>query len=509
VLIGCGLLALDRAASATGALIAATGFAWFLPGFSVIDIAPIAWIAGHALYLHRGPLVQAILSFPTGRLDRAPERLVVAAAYVVSLIEPAAASLAAQAILGVAVIATAAWRGTTAVGAMRRARAWAIPAATAIGLALIALAIVKSWLPDSQLELLGYEAVLCGVAAWLTAGLLREPWARPEVTDFVVELGDAPTGSVRDALARELGDPTLEVAFAAPGGDGFVDSAGRPVALSPAGEDRAVTPIDSGGRRVGVIIHDPAVLDDPALVQAVAEAAQLASMNARLQAEARAQIDEVAASRRRLLAAEEEERRRIAGRLDEGAGARLRSVADALAAAHARLLQNGDEAARARVEHAILQLERTRDDLRVLARGLVPTELDRTDLQAAVAELAAGAPLPIDVSGSTGELPSPVAAAAYFVCSEAVANIVKHANASRASITFGRQDGDLVIEIVDDGIGGADPGSGSGLRGLRDRLDGLSGRLIIDSRPDAGTCLTAEIPLGGEGDRPSGVTRSS
>jgi signal transduction histidine kinase len=501
VLIGCGLLALDRTASATGALIAASGFAWFLPGFSAIDVAPIAWIAGHALYLHRGPLVQAILSFPTGRLDRTPERLVVALAYIVSLIEPAAVSLAAQAILGVAVIATAAWRGTTAVGATRRARAWAIPAATAIGLALIALAILKSWLPNLpvQLGLLGYEAVLCGVAAWLTAGLLREPWARPEVTDFVVELGDAPSGSVGDALARELGDPTLEVAFAAPGADGFVDAAGRPVSLPRAGVDRAVTPIDSGGRRVGVIIHDPAVLDDPALVQAVAEAAQLASTNARLQAEARAQIDEVAASRRRLLAAEEEERRRIAGRLDEGAGARLRSVADALAAAHARLLQTGDEAARARVEQAMRQLQRTLDDLNVLARGLVPTELDRIDLQAAVAELAAGAPLPIEVSGSTGELPSPVAAAAYFVCSEAVANIVKHANASRASIALRRREGDLVIEIVDDGVGGADPGAGSGLRGLGDRLAVLSGRLIIDSRPDAGTCLTAELPLGGEG----------
>jgi signal transduction histidine kinase len=314
------------------------------------------------------------------------------------------------------------------------------------------------------------------------------------VTALVVELGDAPAASVRDALAQALGDPTLEVGYAIDGTAGYVDADGRTIDLPAAGDGRAVTPVAIDGRPVGVIIHDPAVLDDPGLLPSIGDATRLAAANARLRAQVRSQIADVEASRRRLVEAEDDERRRIQVQLGEGTEARLRAVATSLAAARILAQEGASAIAVEQTTLAAWQVERALDDIHELSRGLDPEILRAAGLQDALQELAAAAPIPCFVEVEAADLPPRIGAATYFVCSEALANVSKHARATRASIRVTVEDGWLVIEVADDGAGGADP-EGSGLRGLADRVETFGGRLSIDSRPGAGTHLAAEMPL--------------
>ena len=140
-------------------------------------------------------------------------------------------------------------------------------------------------------------------------------------------------------------------------------------------------------------------------------------------------------------------------------------------------------------------LAAARAELREFARGVHPAALVEGGLAAAVTELAQRSPVPIQVTAPSGRLPGAVEAAAYFVCSEALANIAKYARASRASVRLETGDGVLTVEVADDGAGGADPAGGSGLRGLADRVEALGGRIRVDSPPGRGTRLTAELPL--------------
>jgi signal transduction histidine kinase len=270
-----------------------------------------------------------------------------------------------------------------------------------------------------------------------------------------------------------------------------IDGAGRPAALPVERPDRVVTPIERGGERLAALIHDPAVLKDPALVEAVAAAARLEAVNSRLQADVRAQLAELAASRRRLLDAGDEERRRLERELHEGAEHRLEILAALLHEARGR----ADAATVEHLERARHQLERTLEDLHELARGLHPRALADEGLLGGVKALAASCPLPVEIAVDAARLPAAVEVAAYFVCAEALANVVKHARASHVSIGAQRHDGRLLVEVSDDGSGGADPTSGSGLRGLADRVEALGGVLYVDSTPGRGTLLAAEIPL--------------
>src|SRR5262249_39370781 len=138
------------------------------------------------------------------------------------------------------------------------------------------------------------------------------------------------------------------------------------------------------------------------------------------------------------------------------------------------------------------------EDLRELARGLHPRALVERGLAEAIAGLAAASPVPVSVTAIPGALPSDAAAAAYFVCSEALANVAKHSGASRCSVTGGISDGLLGVEIADDGAGGADEGKGTGLRGLADRVEALGGTFRVSGPPGKGTVVAAEIPLSEE-----------
>jgi len=287
---------------------------------------------------------------------------------------------------------------------------------------------------------------------------------------------------VRDALAQALGDPTLAVAYRIDGG--YVDAAGRPTILPPPGTRRHVTRIERDGDEVAVLVHDAAVLDDPGLIEAVAVATRLAAANARLQAEVHTQVAELEASRRRLLEAGDAERRRLEERLSDGAARRLSLLARELADART----TAGAATTPVIEQAEQQLARTASDLRELAAGLHPRDLVEQGLPAAIAALAKRSPVPVDTAVGVGRLPEQVEATVFFVCSEALANVAKHARASRVSIEIEEVGRTVIVEVRDDGAGGAEP------RSIADRVEAVGGTLDIESPAGGGTRLRAEIP---------------
>jgi signal transduction histidine kinase len=307
----------------------------------------------------------------------------------------------------------------------------------------------------------------------------------------VVELRTDGAMSLRERLAKVLGDPTVDVAYRL--GDGrHVDAAGRPLEL-PQGPERAITLVTVRGEEVAALVHDPALLDEPALVEAVRATAGLVLENERLAAEVRAQLAEVRASRTRIVSATDAERRRIERNLHDGAQQRLVTLSLTLGIAAGRQDAAGsDVLARARdeVDEAIAEL-------RELARGIHPTLLREEGLLTAVEALARRTPLPVTVEGSAGDrLPDAVELAAYFLVSEALTNVVKHAAASQATVRLERAGGTLRVAVADDGVGGARAATDSGLAGLRDRLEVLDARLIIESHRGAGTSISVEIPCG-------------
>jgi len=303
------------------------------------------------------------------------------------------------------------------------------------------------------------------------------------VTGLVVDLGEpAAGGMLRDRLARALGDPTLVVGYWLPEQGRYVDEAGRTVGLPAGDAGRAVTPIEEGSRRVAVLVHDPAVLDEPALLSAVGSAARLAVSNARLQAEVGARVGKLEASRRRIVEASDEQRRRLERELRDGAERRLAHVAELLA-------DCGEPLAEVRAGVDAAQAE-----LREFARGMHPATLAERGLQASAGELAARSPIPVAVTVPAGRFPPAIEAAAYFVCAESLTNVAKHASASQARIRIVHEHGRLTVVVADDGIGGADPSRSSGLRGLCDRVEALGGSLAVDSPPGGGTRVMATLP---------------
>jgi signal transduction histidine kinase len=482
-----------RPGSGTGPLLAATGYAWFLGNFHGGLLGPIALFA-----LHRGPLIHCVLSFPRWRPSSRLDRATVAAGYVAATMTPVAVNNPATIALGVLVTGAAARAAFASVGPARRARAAVLPAAAVVGLALAGGSAALLAGVASDVVLAVDEAALVAVAVWVLAVLVLGRWERAAVTDLVVELAEAPSGTLRDALARALGDSSLQIGYWAAEQGAYVDAAGQPVTVPAEGSGRAVTTVSLGGRPVAVLVHDLAVVQDPGLVESITLAVRLAASQARLRAEVRAQVSEVRASRRRLIRAGDQERIRLERRLHDGPELSLAEVTTTLARAR-------DEAVRSDAAEVLGGIERVRqrllgaqEDLRELARGLHPRALVDGGLAEAITELAAASPVPVTVTAISGDLPLEAAAAAYFVCSEALANVAKHSGASRCSVTARTSDGLLRVEIADDGAGGTEDAKGTGLRGLADRVEALGGTFRVTSPPRKGTVVAAEIPLSEE-----------
>ena len=320
------------------------------------------------------------------------------------------------------------------------------------------------------------------------SGLFFVQRARGNVGDLVVELNHVQPGQVRAALARAVGDPTLEVGLWLPDRQAWVDEEGEPLQLPP-GEGRHATYI---GERLAVVVHELDLVDQPALLEAAGSAARLALENARLQAELRAQLVELRESRARIVRAGDEERRRLERDLHDGAQQRLLALGMGLQMLHAHV----DPSARELLAESENELQHALRELRELAHGIHPAALTDNGLADAVRTLAQRAPVPVtvEIDERAGRLPQHVETAAYFVVAEALANIAKYADADEASITVARNNGNAHIEIRDNGKGGADPDHGTGLKGLADRVGALDGALTIDSPAQRGTRIVAEIP---------------
>jgi signal transduction histidine kinase len=245
---------------------------------------------------------------------------------------------------------------------------------------------------------------------------------------------------------------------------------------------------------LAALVHDRSLLDEPKLVQAAGAAARFALENARLQAEIRAQLTNVQESRVRIVQAADDERRRIERDLHDGAQQRLVALALELRSAQRRFDGNADPELERILAAAVGELQAAVSDLRELARGVHPAILTEEGLAAALESLASRTPFPISVEALEGRLPRQVEATAYFVACEALANALKHAHASALSIRTSRTNGTLVVEIEDNGVGGAGIDEAGGLRGLVDRVDALGGRLTVESSTGKGTRVVGEIP---------------
>jgi signal transduction histidine kinase len=327
------------------------------------------------------------------------------------------------------------------------------------------------------------------------AGLLRTRLAHAAVMDLILEIGPgrAPA-DMGPALSRALGDPDLRVAYWSSADDAFLDGEGRPVSLPAPGGRQAVTLLEGEGSPVAAVVHDPALLDDPGFVSTVARAVQQAVEHDRLQAEVAAQVDEVKASRARVVEAGDVERRRLERDLHDGAQQRLVTLALSLSQARTQLGEHGDPAVRMSLEQASQNADAALRELRDLARGIHPLVLTQAGLEAAVTSLARRSGLAIDVLVEPGRYAGALETTVYFLVSEALANMAKHAHASSAEVSIRWQAGYLSVDVLDDGVGGADPAAGTGLRGMADRVAAVNGTLQVTGVVPRGTRLSARIP---------------
>jgi signal transduction histidine kinase len=304
--------------------------------------------------------------------------------------------------------------------------------------------------------------------------------------------GDLAPVDLRDAFARALGDSSLKLAYWLPAFESYADLDGAPVEL-PRKDPRGTTLIDREGERVAALLHDPALHDEPELLDAVTAAAGIALENGRLHAELRARLDELRGSRARIVEAGQRERQRLERNLHDGAQHRLVALSLRLSLLEEELA--GHRSATGQLEQARHELDASLDELREIAQGIHPAVVTGHGLDVALEQLVARAAVPVRLRVEVGgRLPEAIEVAAYYLISESLVNIGKYAHASSATVEVTRANGELRVEVVDDGIGGADTERGSGLRGLADRVEALGGRLRVWSPRGGGTRLRAEIP---------------
>jgi signal transduction histidine kinase len=497
VLVGGGaLVSVSRTEIRIGPLLVASGLAWFGGTFGFSGIGAYAGVGSALATVHRGPLMHAMLTYPTGRAPGRITRLLVAAGYIAAVVEPVGQSDAFASVLAVAVLAGVARRVVAASGRERRARAAPLIAAAAFAGVVVAGAVVRIGgdTPGTARTLAwAYQATVAAIAAGLTLDLLLGGWTATTVARLVVDLGRrAQIGDLRERLAHALGDDSLEVGYWLREAAAYVDQAGRRLALPAVGGERVVTYLGDADAPLAVLVHDAAVVGDAELLESVRVAARLAISNARLRAEVRRQVDELAASRQRVVEAGDAQRRRIGQAVRQRVEPRLDAVRSLLEPSAG---ETAGAATAVLLAETRREIELAREELQAFAHGVHPKLLTDAGLAAALAERAARAPLPVDLQASGERFPAALESALYFVGSEALTNVAKHAHASRASIQLSQDGRTVVLAVSDDGSGGAELEAGSGLRGLADRVEALGGTLRIASPPGAGTRIVAELPL--------------
>ncbi len=518
-----GLLAWSRRPdSRLGPLMIGAGAVCFLVTLSWTS-NDVSYTVGQALdKLPAVLFLYVFLAFPSGRLSRRFEKLLVATAFataiLLELVRMVVGDYGPHNLLGFAphpdafelvrnvqllVLSGCCLAGVGILAARRRRegpllrRSLAFLINTfALGLVMIAFFFIANVfdLPEAvQLRRALFLTLGLAPVAFVI-GLLRARLARSAVGDVLVALRANPTpADLRDVLARALRDPSLTLAYWLPQFGSWADLEGRPVALPSDGSGRATTLIDRDGVHVAALVHDPALADEPELLDAVTAAAGIAIENGRLQSELRARLDELHGSRSRVIEAGQKERQRLERNLHDGAQQRLIALSLELSLLEEQL--DGDPDTTARLGLARREIAASLEELREVARGIHPAVVSGHGLEVALEQLVARAPVPIRLTVEVDQrLPEPLEVAAYYLVSESLANLGKYAQASSARVEVIRSDGQLVVQVVDDGIGGADTEHGSGLRGLADRVEALGGRLRVWSPVGGGTRVKAEIP---------------
>ena len=517
-----GLVAWSRRpANRIGPLMLLTGFTTFASKLYWADNAVLHTV-GQALDLVVLVLiVHVFLAYPTGRLRGRFERVLLTIGYVAAiglqLVVMLLDGLSAKQVLAVAdefdtavvihgvelvVISLVALVAVGILVARRLAggrplrRSFSLLIdAFALGLLAIGLLLLMSVIvgPSPVFPIIQQISLaMLGLAplAFL-AGLLDARLARTSVGDLVMELRAEPA-DLRAPLAQALRDPSLELVYWLPQFGSWADQQGKEVDL-PSDASRATTLIERDGEPVAALVHDPALKDEPELLDAVTAAAAIALENGRLHAELRANLDELRGSRARVLEAGHKERQRLERDLHDGAQQRLIALALDLGMLEARV--GTDPEARAMLTQARNEVATSLSELRDVARGLHPAVLTAHGLPVALESLVARAPVPVRLTVEMdGRVAESVEVAAYYVVSESLANIGKHARATSATVDVRRSGHQLVVEVVDDGVGGADTERGSGLRGLADRVEAMGGRLRIWTPRGEGTRVRAELP---------------
>lgn len=515
----------QRPQSRFGPLMILAGFTVMLACLAAVSTEP-AYTFGQALdMVPFAVFLHLYLAFPTGRLRGPGEVALVAAAYVVAvgmevvelllggfkpdnaiavLDEPAfAADLfriqnVLMALLSFTALGILMLRRRPGGRRLRPTVEWLIRsfslALLLAGLTLLVAAfdVGSSLFVHTQWVLF----VVVGLAPFVFLyALLDARLARSSVGDLLVELqAEPPPSDLEAPLARALHDPSVALAYWLPRYGLWADGAGAPVELPSDDEQRSVTVIDRDGEHLAALVHDRSLDDERELLEAVSAAAGIALENARLQAELQAKLRELERSRERVLAAGQQERKRLERNLHDGAQQRLVALSLELGMLEDRI---SDVEARERIEAARGEIAASLEELRAVAHGLYPAVLTSHGLAVAVKSLAETAPVPVDLDLSCGgRLDESVEVAAYYVVNESLANIGKHAHARQARVSIDHTASGLVVEIADDGVGGADSRNGSGLRGLADRVEALGGELRVSTLNGGGTVVHAEMPCG-------------
>jgi signal transduction histidine kinase len=545
--IGVGISAWwRRPLNRFGLLMTLVGYAWFLGGLAESNSAGLFTVGAYLAPLYIVVGIHMVLTFPTGRLETTAQRALVAAGYLAVLFvrlpffvlggdiasgldgprpgnsfaladardlagvfDVVASFVGIVCLVGAVVLVLRKLRDAT--GPQRRQQAPMV----VTSLVLIAFLVISLLLEAFGAQSVSDAAAVAALVSFAVLpysfllGLLRSRYSRAGAVGELIERLNDPDRKVelRDALAEALGDPTLQLLFWRPSAGQYVTAEGRPVELPERGSGRAVAEVraprgardgaggaDAEGALVGAVVHDEQLVDEPELVRMVAGSAGLALDNERLQAELRARVEELQQSRARLLEISTFERRRLERDLHDGAQQRLVALSLQLGLAERKLKEDQEVAGRLLVA-AREELQTALAELRELARGIHPAILTDRGLGPAVQALAERAPLPVDIAVMPEErMPAPVEAAAYFVVAESLTNIAKYAQANHATVSVAQDDGFAVVEVRDDGVGGANPAAGTGLRGLADRLAALDGRLEVHSPAGQGTLVRAKVP---------------
>ena len=518
----CGLFAWwRRPESRFGPLMVAAGFVNFVSTLSWTT-NDLTFTFGQALDLVPPVIfMHVFLAFPSGRLRGPFERAFVVSAYAAAivlqvvrmslggfgpenLLEISANENPSLLWLRIALLTMCAFCLVGAALLLLRRRGARRPLrpmfvllldAFALGLVMIAALFVSASFNGPAVQQIRWATfATLGIAPLVfLAALLNARLARSAVGDLALELDADPAPvDLRDSLARALSDPSLELAYWLPEYGVYVDLDGRPIEL-PSLEGRSTTLIDRDGKHVAAVIHDPALEDEPELLRGVEAVAGIALENGRLHAELRARLEELRGSRARIVEAAQHERQLLERNLHDGAQQRLIALSLQLSRLEARI--DGDSEMKVGLDQARREIAASLGELREIAQGLHPAVVSGHGLAVALEQLAARAPVHVDLNVDVdGRLPEPLEVAAYYVVAESLANVAKHAKAEAASVDVHTDEGELVVQIVDDGIGGADSERGSGIRGLADRVEALNGRLRVWTPRGGGTRVRAEIP---------------